>query len=107
MLPHLKGNIAATRGNGSSSLLLITWVLTLALSFPTDHESPRSYSATLTDLGRTAPRERRGTPEKEVACLVAFESFSTIYLRKHLPAEVMSKTSKQTRFKSVDGETRN
>nr|XP_005909359.1 PREDICTED: sorbin and SH3 domain-containing protein 2 isoform X2 [Bos mutus] len=30
-----------------------------------DHESPRSYSATLTDLGRTTPRERRGTPEKE------------------------------------------
>uniref|UniRef100_A0A452UA21 Sorbin and SH3 domain containing 2 n=1 Tax=Ursus maritimus TaxID=29073 RepID=A0A452UA21_URSMA len=31
-----------------------------------DHESPRSYSSTMTDLGRSAPRERRGTPEKEV-----------------------------------------
>lgn len=30
-----------------------------------DHESPRSYSSTLTDLGRSASRERRGTPEKE------------------------------------------
>lgn len=70
------------------------WILTLALSFPTDHESPRSYSATLTDLGRTAPRERRGTPEKEVVCLVALESFSTIYLRKHLPAEVSVKPVK-------------
>ncbi|KAL6033914.1 hypothetical protein STEG23_034707, partial [Scotinomys teguina] len=30
-----------------------------------DHESPRSYSSTLTDLGRSLPRERRGTPEKE------------------------------------------
>lgn len=96
----MKGNIVATRGNGSSGLLLITWILILALSFPTDHESPRSYSATLTDLGRTAPRERRGTPEKEVACLVAFESFSAIYLRKHLPAEVMSKTSKEPRLKT-------
>uniref|UniRef100_A0A8C8UQX4 Sorbin and SH3 domain containing 2 n=1 Tax=Peromyscus maniculatus bairdii TaxID=230844 RepID=A0A8C8UQX4_PERMB len=31
-----------------------------------DHESPRSYSSTLTDLGRSLSRERRGTPEKEV-----------------------------------------
>ncbi|XP_076409529.1 sorbin and SH3 domain-containing protein 2 isoform X23 [Peromyscus maniculatus bairdii] len=30
-----------------------------------DHESPRSYSSTLTDLGRSLSRERRGTPEKE------------------------------------------
>nr|CAL37534.1 hypothetical protein [synthetic construct] len=30
-----------------------------------DRESPRSYSSTLTDMGRSAPRERRGTPEKE------------------------------------------
>uniref|UniRef100_H0V481 Sorbin and SH3 domain containing 2 n=1 Tax=Cavia porcellus TaxID=10141 RepID=H0V481_CAVPO len=31
-----------------------------------DLESPRSYSSTLTDVGRSASRERRGTPEKEV-----------------------------------------
>ncbi|KAB1257732.1 Sorbin and SH3 domain-containing protein 2 [Camelus dromedarius] len=42
-----------------------SWILTLALSFPIDHESPRSYSSALTDLGRGAPRERRGIPEKE------------------------------------------
>uniref|UniRef100_A0A8D1ZYW7 Sorbin and SH3 domain containing 2 n=2 Tax=Sus scrofa TaxID=9823 RepID=A0A8D1ZYW7_PIG len=30
-----------------------------------DHESPRSYSSTLTDLGRSTSRERRVTPEKE------------------------------------------
>ncbi|XP_052608140.1 sorbin and SH3 domain-containing protein 2 isoform X19 [Peromyscus californicus insignis] len=30
-----------------------------------DHESPRSYSSTVTDLGRSLSRERRGSPEKE------------------------------------------
>uniref|UniRef100_A0A452F3W3 Sorbin and SH3 domain containing 2 n=1 Tax=Capra hircus TaxID=9925 RepID=A0A452F3W3_CAPHI len=55
-----------------------------------DHESPRNYSATLTDLGRTAPRERRGTPEKEVK----------------LPAKAVydfkAQTSKELSFKKGD-----
>lgn len=75
------------------------WILTLALSFPIDRESPRSYSSTLTDLGRSTPRERRGTPEKEVVSSIALESFSTKCLIKHLPIKVMSKTSKEPRLK--------
>uniref|UniRef100_A0A2K6NL83 Sorbin and SH3 domain containing 2 n=1 Tax=Rhinopithecus roxellana TaxID=61622 RepID=A0A2K6NL83_RHIRO len=45
-----------------------------------DRESPRSYSSTLTDTGRSAPRERRGTPEKEVVNLIAWESFTATHL---------------------------
>ncbi|KAF6084916.1 sorbin and SH3 domain containing 2 [Phyllostomus discolor] len=55
-----------------------------------DRESPRSYSSTLTDLGRSAPRERRGTPEKEVK----------------LPAKAVydfkAQTSKELSFKKGD-----
>ncbi|XP_036009796.1 sorbin and SH3 domain-containing protein 2 isoform X24 [Mus musculus] len=55
-----------------------------------DHESPRSYSSTLTDLGRSASRERRGTPEKEVK----------------LPAKAVydfkAQTSKELSFKKGD-----
>uniref|UniRef100_A0A452UA28 Sorbin and SH3 domain containing 2 n=1 Tax=Ursus maritimus TaxID=29073 RepID=A0A452UA28_URSMA len=55
-----------------------------------DHESPRSYSSTMTDLGRSAPRERRGTPEKEVK----------------LPAKAVydfkAQTSKELSFKKGD-----
>uniref|UniRef100_A0A2K6CTX7 Sorbin and SH3 domain containing 2 n=1 Tax=Macaca nemestrina TaxID=9545 RepID=A0A2K6CTX7_MACNE len=43
-------------------------------------ESPRSYSSTLTDTGRSTPRERRGTPEKEVVNLIALESFTATHL---------------------------
>ncbi|XP_053515811.1 sorbin and SH3 domain-containing protein 2 isoform X4 [Artibeus jamaicensis] len=54
-----------------------------------DRESPRSYSSTLTDLGRSAPRERRGTPEKE-----------------NLPAKAVydfkAQTSKELSFKKGD-----
>uniref|UniRef100_A0A2K5YL73 Sorbin and SH3 domain containing 2 n=1 Tax=Mandrillus leucophaeus TaxID=9568 RepID=A0A2K5YL73_MANLE len=45
-----------------------------------DRESPRSYSSTLTDTGRSTPRERRGTPEKEVVNLIALESFTATHL---------------------------
>ncbi|XP_063131098.1 sorbin and SH3 domain-containing protein 2 isoform X39 [Rattus norvegicus] len=55
-----------------------------------DHESPRSYSSTLTDLGRSVSRERRGTPEKEVK----------------LPAKAVydfkAQTSKELSFKKGD-----
>ncbi|XP_042097266.1 sorbin and SH3 domain-containing protein 2 isoform X7 [Ovis aries] len=54
-----------------------------------DHESPRSYSATLTDLGRTAPRERRGTPEKEKLPAKAVYDFK-------------AQTSKELSFKKGD-----
>uniref|UniRef100_A0A2K5R5L6 Sorbin and SH3 domain containing 2 n=1 Tax=Cebus imitator TaxID=2715852 RepID=A0A2K5R5L6_CEBIM len=47
-----------------------------------DRESPRSYSSTLTDMGRSAPRERRGTPEKEVVNLVALEPFKHVSSRE-------------------------
>ncbi|XP_070220515.1 sorbin and SH3 domain-containing protein 2 isoform X16 [Bos mutus] len=54
-----------------------------------DHESPRSYSATLTDLGRTTPRERRGTPEKEKLPAKAVYDFK-------------AQTSKELSFKKGD-----
>ncbi|XP_068826240.1 sorbin and SH3 domain-containing protein 2 isoform X3 [Capricornis sumatraensis] len=54
-----------------------------------EHESPRSYSATLTDLGRTAPRERRGTPEKEKLPAKAVYDFK-------------AQTSKELSFKKGD-----
>ncbi|XP_069429334.1 sorbin and SH3 domain-containing protein 2 isoform X19 [Ovis canadensis] len=54
-----------------------------------DHESSRSYSATLTDLGRTAPRERRGTPEKEKLPAKAVYDFK-------------AQTSKELSFKKGD-----
>nr|KAF6375392.1 sorbin and SH3 domain containing 2 [Pipistrellus kuhlii] len=56
-----------------------------------DPESPRSYVSAVTDLGRSAPRERRGgTPEKEVK----------------LPAKAVydfkAQTSKELSFKKGD-----
>ncbi|XP_072806544.1 sorbin and SH3 domain-containing protein 2 isoform X3 [Vicugna pacos] len=54
-----------------------------------DHESPRSYSSTLTDLGRGAPRERRGTPEKEKLPAKAVYDFK-------------AQTSKELSFKKGD-----
>nr|KAF6461032.1 sorbin and SH3 domain containing 2 [Molossus molossus] len=55
-----------------------------------DRESPRSYSSTFTDLGRSSPRERRGTPDKEVK----------------LPAKAVydfkAQTSKELSFKKGD-----
>ncbi|XP_047404820.1 sorbin and SH3 domain-containing protein 2 isoform X29 [Sciurus carolinensis] len=54
-----------------------------------DRESPRSYSSTLTDLGRSAPRERRGTPEKEKLPAKAVYDFK-------------AQTSKELSFKKGD-----
>ncbi|XP_012580339.1 PREDICTED: sorbin and SH3 domain-containing protein 2 isoform X4 [Condylura cristata] len=54
------------------------------------HESPRSYSSsTLTDLGRSTPRERRGTPEKEKLPAKAVYDFK-------------AQTSKELSFKKGD-----
>ncbi|XP_064333594.1 sorbin and SH3 domain-containing protein 2 isoform X4 [Camelus dromedarius] len=54
-----------------------------------DHESPRSYSSALTDLGRGAPRERRGIPEKEKLPAKAVYDFK-------------AQTSKELSFKKGD-----
>ncbi|XP_060237695.1 sorbin and SH3 domain-containing protein 2 isoform X40 [Meriones unguiculatus] len=54
-----------------------------------DHESTRSYSSTFTDLGRSASRERRGTPEKEKLPAKAVYDFK-------------AQTSKELSFKKGD-----
>ncbi|XP_021549931.1 sorbin and SH3 domain-containing protein 2 isoform X14 [Neomonachus schauinslandi] len=54
-----------------------------------DHESPRSYASAMTDLGRSAPRERRGTPEKEKLPAKAVYDFK-------------AQTSKELSFKKGD-----
>ncbi|XP_054979777.1 sorbin and SH3 domain-containing protein 2 isoform X22 [Sorex araneus] len=54
-----------------------------------DRESPRSYSSTLPDMGRSAPRERRGTPEKEKLPAKAVYDFK-------------AQTSKELSFKKGD-----
>ncbi|XP_012499467.1 PREDICTED: sorbin and SH3 domain-containing protein 2 isoform X5 [Propithecus coquereli] len=54
-----------------------------------DRESPRSYSSTLPDFGRSAPRERRGTPEKEKLPAKAVYDFK-------------AQTSKELSFKKGD-----
>uniref|UniRef100_A0A8D2G3E9 Sorbin and SH3 domain containing 2 n=1 Tax=Theropithecus gelada TaxID=9565 RepID=A0A8D2G3E9_THEGE len=54
-----------------------------------DRESPRSYSSTLTDTGRSTPRERRGTPEKEKLPAKAVYDFK-------------AQTSKELSFKKGD-----
>ncbi|XP_049628286.1 sorbin and SH3 domain-containing protein 2 isoform X3 [Suncus etruscus] len=54
-----------------------------------DRESPKSYSSILTDLGRSTPRERRGTPEKEKLPAKAVYDFK-------------AQTSKELSFKKGD-----
>ncbi|KAM7111070.1 sorbin and SH3 domain-containing protein 2 isoform 11-T11 [Molossus nigricans] len=54
-----------------------------------DRESPRSYSSTFTDLGRSSPRERRGTPDKEKLPAKAVYDFK-------------AQTSKELSFKKGD-----
>uniref|UniRef100_A0A8C2M0S0 Sorbin and SH3 domain containing 2 n=1 Tax=Cricetulus griseus TaxID=10029 RepID=A0A8C2M0S0_CRIGR len=56
-----------------------------------DHESPRSHSSTLTDFGRSASRERRGTPEKEVVKQflketekLSFKKGDTVYILRKI-----------------------
>ncbi|KAF6376795.1 sorbin and SH3 domain containing 2 [Rhinolophus ferrumequinum] len=76
---------------GSSSTLTKSFVSS-SPSSPSrakDRESPRSYSSTLTDLGRSAPRERRGTPEKEKFPAKAVYDFK-------------AQTSKELSFKKGD-----
>ncbi|XP_073910936.1 sorbin and SH3 domain-containing protein 2 isoform X34 [Castor canadensis] len=58
-------------------------------SRPKDRESPRSYSSTLPDLGRSASRERRGSPEKEKLPAKAVYDFK-------------AQTSKELSFKKGD-----
>ncbi|XP_029412218.1 sorbin and SH3 domain-containing protein 2 isoform X13 [Nannospalax galili] len=76
---------------GSSSTLTKSFISS-SPSSPSrakDHESPRSYSSTLSDLGRSAPRERRGTPEKEKLPAKAVYDFK-------------AQTSKELSFKKGD-----
>nr|KAF6370657.1 sorbin and SH3 domain containing 2 [Myotis myotis] len=54
-----------------------------------DRESPRSYASTVADLGRNAPRDRRGTPEKEKLPAKAVYDFK-------------AQTSKELSFKKGD-----
>nr|XP_025874008.1 sorbin and SH3 domain-containing protein 2 isoform X11 [Vulpes vulpes] len=54
-----------------------------------DHESPRSYASTMSDLGRSVPRDRRGTPEKEKLPAKAVYDFK-------------AQTSKELSFKKGD-----
>ncbi|XP_075412917.1 sorbin and SH3 domain-containing protein 2 isoform X5 [Tenrec ecaudatus] len=54
-----------------------------------DRESPRGYSSTWTDLGRSASRERRGTPDKEKLPATAVYDFK-------------AQTSKELSFKKGD-----
>lgn len=70
---HIEGGTWLPPGKMAKQSAFHRWALTLALSFPIDRESPRSYSSTLTDPGRSAPMGRRGTPEKEVVSSIAFE----------------------------------
>lgn len=78
-------------GPGSSATLTQSFISS-SPSSPSrakDRESPRSYSSTLTDLGRSAPRERRGTPEKEKLPAKAVYDFK-------------AQTSKELSFKKGD-----
>ncbi|XP_022426720.1 sorbin and SH3 domain-containing protein 2 isoform X26 [Delphinapterus leucas] len=76
---------------GSSSTLTKSFISS-SPSSPSrakDRESPRSYTSTLTDLGRSVPRERRGTPEKEKLPAKAVYDFK-------------AQTSKELSFKKGD-----
>ncbi|XP_057552589.1 sorbin and SH3 domain-containing protein 2 isoform X9 [Hippopotamus amphibius kiboko] len=76
---------------GSSTILTKSFISS-SPSSPSrvkDHESPRSYSSTLTDLGRSVPRERRGTPEREKLPAKAVYDFK-------------AQTSKELSFKKGD-----
>ncbi|XP_065755891.1 sorbin and SH3 domain-containing protein 2 isoform X16 [Phocoena phocoena] len=76
---------------GSSSTLTKSFISS-SPSSPSrakDRESPRSYTSMLTDLGRSVPRERRGTPEKEKLPAKAVYDFK-------------AQTSKELSFKKGD-----
>ncbi|XP_055970260.1 sorbin and SH3 domain-containing protein 2 isoform X3 [Sorex fumeus] len=76
---------------GSSATLTKSFMVSSpsSPSRPKDQESPRSYSSTLPDMGRSAPRERRGTPEKEKLPAKAVYDFK-------------AQTSKELSFKKGD-----
>ncbi|XP_054979780.1 sorbin and SH3 domain-containing protein 2 isoform X25 [Sorex araneus] len=76
---------------GSSATLTKSFMVSSpsSPSRPKDRESPRSYSSTLPDMGRSAPRERRGTPEKEKLPAKAVYDFK-------------AQTSKELSFKKGD-----
>lgn len=90
-----KGGNRCHQGKRLNKSALNRWILTLALSFPIDRESPRSYASLATDVGRSAPRERRGTPEKEVVRSRAFQFLSVRYL-KTWPVKLRPKPLKNT-----------
>ncbi|XP_071663703.1 sorbin and SH3 domain-containing protein 2 isoform X5 [Patagioenas fasciata] len=60
-----------------------------ALCFQADQESPGSYSSAFTDVGRSTPRERRGTTDKEKLPARAVYDFK-------------AQTSKELSFKKGD-----
>ncbi|XP_064917228.1 sorbin and SH3 domain-containing protein 2 isoform X19 [Columba livia] len=60
-----------------------------ALCFQVDQESPGSYSSAFTDVGRSTPRERRGTTDKEKLPARAVYDFK-------------AQTSKELSFKKGD-----
>ncbi|XP_053440233.1 sorbin and SH3 domain-containing protein 2 isoform X9 [Nycticebus coucang] len=96
--PRGLGDQNASRGSpgradlpGSSATLTKSFISS-SPSSPSrakDRESPRSYSSTLTDVGRSVPRERRGTPEKEKLPAKAVYDFK-------------AQTSKELSFKKGD-----
>ncbi|XP_023370662.1 sorbin and SH3 domain-containing protein 2 isoform X7 [Otolemur garnettii] len=96
--PRGLGDQSASRGSpgradlpGSSATLTKSFISS-SPSSPSrakDRESPRSYSSTLADVGRSVPRERRGTPEKEKLPAKAVYDFK-------------AQTSKELSFKKGD-----
>lgn len=64
--PNFRNENSVDERNGRSMFYNYMDTLSFCPVFPIDRESPKSYSSILTDLGRSTPRERRGTPEKEV-----------------------------------------
>uniref|UniRef100_A0A7M4EZ60 Sorbin and SH3 domain containing 2 n=1 Tax=Crocodylus porosus TaxID=8502 RepID=A0A7M4EZ60_CROPO len=51
-----------------------------------DQESPGSYSSAFTDVGRSTPRERRGTPDREqLSCKsLSFKKGDTVYILRKI-----------------------
>ncbi|XP_041607669.1 sorbin and SH3 domain-containing protein 2 isoform X23 [Vulpes lagopus] len=77
---------------GPSTTLTKSYIISSSPSSPSrakDHESPRSYASTMSDLGRSVPRDRRGTPEKEKLPAKAVYDFK-------------AQTSKELSFKKGD-----
>ncbi|XP_010618076.1 sorbin and SH3 domain-containing protein 2 isoform X4 [Fukomys damarensis] len=90
---HITSRTSPSRADlpGSSTMMTKSFISS-SPSSPSrakDRESPRSYSSALTDLGRSAPRERRGTPEKEKLPAKAVYDFK-------------AQTSKELSFKKGD-----